>query len=483
MKNMGVFYSIFGGLIALIVWLLFLSGLRWRTRFITLGVVVLFFFGLGKSVRFEGSKDGSGTPVMAWTWSPKKVEPAIEFKLAGNTGRSGTPDGAADFPGFLGADRSAAIQSVHLDCDWAKHPPQKIWRQPIGLGWSAFSVTGGNALTQEQRGENELVVCYELASGNVLWSHTNLVRFHEGMGGDGPRATPTIVNGRVYALGATGILDCLDLATGQLIWTHKTLDENGVPNLIWAKSSSPLVYDNLVVVSGGGGTNGPTLLAYQINDGKAAWKSGAAKASYSSPVIATLCGRRQILSVNAMSVTSHDPGDGAVLWDYHWGDDKFPKCSQPIAVAGDRVLLAAGYLAGTIMLQIKDGPGGKLQVTEAWKNRNLKSAFSSLAVREGFVYGLDDGILACVDLASGERKWKGGRYGYGQLLLVGDTLLVQTEPGPVVLVEANPAAYKEVAKIDALSAKTWNVPALAGEYLLVRNDQEAVCYKLPVMTR
>ena len=332
--------------------------------------------------------------------------------------------------------------------------------------------------SQEQRGENELVVAYQLATGRAVWSHTNLVRFSEPLGGDGPRATPTIAAGRVYALGATGILDCLDAATGRLIWTRDTLRENGLPNTYFGKSSSPLVVEDIVLVSGGM-TNDSTLLAFRREDGAPAWRAGKDKASFSSPALVTLGGRRQILSVNAASVTGHDPQDGRILWEYAWANDKWPKCAQPVVLEPDRVFLSASFNAGCVMLQVKAGADGSLSAAEVWKNRNLKSEFSNIVARGGFIFGLDDGILACVEIATGERKWKEGRYGHGQLVLANDLLLVQTEPGPVALVEANSGEYREVARLNALAAKTWNTPALAGELLVLRNDQEAVCYLLP----
>jgi outer membrane protein assembly factor BamB len=298
------------------------------------------------------------------------------------------------------------------------------------------------------------------------------------MGGDGPRATPTIDGGRVYALGATGILDCLDAATGKLIWTHDTLKEEGLPNTYFGKSSSPLLVDDLVVVTGGMAKRA-TLLAFKREDGAPAWRTGNDEASFSSPVLVTLGGRRQILSINAACVTGHDTKDGSIFWEYSWANNKWPKCAQPVVLDGDRVLVSASFNAGCVLLQVKGEADGKLSAAEVWKNRNMKSEFSNLVARGGYLYGLDDGILACIDLNTGERKWKDGRYGHGQVMLVDDWLLVQTEPGQVALVEANPAGYREVARLNALGAKTWNTPALAGELLLVRNDQEAACYRLP----
>lgn len=461
----------------LLIWFMFLSRLRWRTRFIGLGIIVLSIFTITRLIRIDGTVDGTGKPRITWKWAPHKEGYTGAIKPVGTTTNQPSLKGVDDSAGYLGESRQGVVKNLVWERNWSEHPPQQVWRQPIGLGWSAFVVAGSHAITQEQRGESELVVSYELSNGQVAWAHTNTVRFSETMGGDGPRATPTVQAGRVYAMGATGVLDCLDSATGKTVWSHNTLKETGLPNLPFGKSCSPLVTDGLVVVTGGL-TNGPTLLAYHCQDGSPAWQAGTDKASYSSPAVAVLGGQRQIVSINAGSVTGHDLKDGRILWEYKWASDKWPKCAQPVFLEDDRIFLSASFDAGCVLLQVKQN-GGQFTAAELWKGRNLKSELSNVVQRNGYAYGLDDGILTCVELSTGTRKWKDGRYGHGQILLAGDVLLVQTEQGPVVLVEANPVEYREIARLGALSAKTWNVPALAGEYLLVRNDQEAACYKLP----
>lgn len=461
-----------------LVWFMFFSAFRWRTRLVTLVLLAAAFFGMGKLIRFDGSANGSGVPKLVWKWTPKstgaiKIASVIPAAEKGNQ-----VEAATAYPGFLGGDRTGVIKGIALDTDWASHPPQQLWRQPVGLGWSAFAVAGSRAITQEQRDENELVVAYDLGSGRMLWAHTNHARFSDKQGGDGPRATPTISGNRVYAVGGTGILDCLDLTNGKSIWSRKTLDENHLPNLIFGDSGSPLVVDNLVIVTGGE-TNGPTLLAYHASDGSDAWKSGTDHAGYTSPTIATLCGKHQLLSVNASSVTAHNPSDGAILWTYGW--PKWgPRCAQPVVLEGDRVFVSAGFGVGCALLQVKADAAGKMSTAELWKNLKLKTQFSSAVVRNGFAYGLDEGVLACINLSTGERAWKDGRYGYGQIMMVDDVLVVQTEPGAIVLVQADASGFKELGRSSALNSKTWNNPAVAGEFLLTRNDQEAVCYKLPL---
>ena len=465
-----------------LLWLLLLSRFPWQLR---LGVAValgLVIFAGKKSVRVVGTADGTGRPRLAWRWSaepqPRLAAPPPTAPAAPLADDPRLAQ-AADVPQFFGPARDGVVREAGLARDWTATPPRELWRQPIGSGWSAFAVVGGRAFTQEQRGEEELVTCYELLTGRLLWAHADHARFHEWQGGAGPRATPTVGGGRVFALGATGILNCLDAETGRREWSRDVLGENHLANLLWGVSCSPLLVDDSVIVTGGL-TSGPTLFAYRRSTGEPLWKTGTDKASYSSPSLATLAGRRVVLAVNATSFTIHDPANGAVLLDFPWSDKEWPKASQPAVLDGDRVFLAAGYGLGCMMLKITAGADGRLTATQLWKNLRMKTQFNSVAPRGGFIYGLDDGLLACVDLATGERKWKDGRYGSGQTLLVDDLILIQSEPGPVVLASARPDAFAELGRLPALRSKTWNHPTLAGRYLLVRNDQEAVCYELPL---
>jgi len=244
-------------------------------------------------------------------------------------------------------------------------------------------------------------------------------------------------------------------------------------------SVSPLVFEDTVVVTGGL-CNGPTVLAYCGSDGEPLWRAGSDKASYASPILTTLAGRHAVLSRNAASLTAHDPATGELLLNFPWTNDKWPKAAQPVVFEGNRVFLSAGYGAGCLLLEVKADADGKLVATQLWRNLLMKTQFNSAAVRDGFLYGLDDGLLACIEITTGERKWKDGRYGSGQTLLVDDLLIIQSEPGALVLAEAKPGAFEELGRIPALSAKTWNHPTLAGRYLLVRNSEEMAGYELPI---
>ncbi len=482
MRTFAAFLVVLATGLLLTLWWTFLSGVSWKARLLGLLVPAVLVGAPAATLRIDGVT-GDIIPQLSFRWQKKKDQLLADLPdPAESAAAVAVPEGARDFPEFLGAGRRNVVSGVVPERDWQKHPPRQLWRQPIGAGWSQFVVAGGRAVTQEQRGDNELVSCYELATGKVLWSHRDAARFSEVMGGDGPRATPTLHDGKVYALGATGILNCLDLESGKLVWSHNVLEEHKQGNLEWAKSCSPLIVEDLVVVTLGQGPE-PSVAAYDRASGKPVWTSGHGKASYASPVLAKLAGRRQLLVVNAASVTGHDPADGKVLWEHAWPGD-FAKCSNAVPIDDNHVFLSAGYPnMGCQLVRVEAASDGSLSAAQVWKKPYLKTRFTNVALRDGFVYGLDDGVLACLEAKTGALKWKDnrdGRYGHGQVLLVEDVLLVVGEEGEVALVEAKPDGFNELTRIQGVKGKTWNNPALAGRYLLVRNAEEAACYAVPL---
>ena len=465
------------------LWFLFTPRFSGKTRLTGLAAVIILVFGLKHALRVDGTVSGIGLPRLAWKWSAPAL-PRIESKPVAETGGGLVVDEArlaqaADVPQFFGPNRDGIVTGANLSRDWKTSPPKELWRQPIGAGWSAFAVVKGRAYTQEQRGEDELVTCYDLFTGKLLWEHADKTGFTQWQSGTGPHATPTVDAGRVYTYGGTGLLNCLEAATGQPIWQRSVLAENKIPNNEWGASASPLLVDDKVVVTGGNAL-GPTLFAYRRDTGAPLWQSGSDKAGYASPILVTLAGKRVILSNNARGFSASDPATGTVLLDCAWGAENRPKASQPIVIGPDRVFVSAGYGLGCHLFQVKAESDGRLTATELWRSMRMKTQFNTPAVRDGHAYGLDDGRLACLDLATGERVWKDGSFGSGQSLLVDDLIIVQSESGPVYLACAKPEGYEELGKLEALSSKTWNHPTLAGRYLLVRNDREAVCYELPV---
>jgi outer membrane protein assembly factor BamB len=476
-----------GGL-TLAIWYVFSSAYSGRLRYGLAAGGGLLVVVLAASVRIE-QVSGELMPRFRFRWQRHADE-----LLEKPTGRAGSVDLATttpeDFPQFLGPERGAVVSGVILARDWERQPPQELWRHPIGAGWSGFVAVNGFAVTMEQRGPEELVTCYAIATGEVQWVHALTARHSTVLGGVGPRGTPTIHAGRVYAVGATGVLRCLDGATGREIWSEDLLsrigstpaqDQQGVA---WGRAGSPLIVDDLVVVPFGGNPGGPwvSLAAYRAVAGEQVWTGGTDQVGYASPSLATIAAERQIVSVNQDSVTGHRPDTGAVLWRFAMPgkSNADPNISQPVVLPNDRVLLTKGYGGGARLIQLEKNSAGQWQTTLLWsKPLLLQTKFTNVVLRGDYVYGLSDGILECVQWSSGQRIWKGGRYGPGQILGVEDLLLVQAEAGEVALVEASPAGHRRLAVLPALSGKTWNNLCLYGHHLLVRNAEEAVCYVLP----
>ena len=376
---------------------------------------------------------------------------------------------------FRGPNRDGHYTQTSIRTDWPAAGLEPVWSQPIGGGYASFVVAQGVAFTTEQRREQEVVAAYDLATGRELWTHTWDADFREPMGGPGPRATPTWHAGRIYALGATGQLWCLEADTGDVIWERDILSDSQATNLTWAMSAAPLVVDDLVVVQPGG-TTGWSVVAYNRNTGDVVWHALDDVQAYTSPMTATLAGVRQVLTVTANRAVGLDPRDGQLLWEHPWVVGSPPSMAQPVLVGDDRVFLS-GSGAGATVIELSRAHD-RFTVETVWSNNQMKNKFSSSVLHEGYLYGLDGAILACIDATTGELQWKGGRYGYGQLLLADGHLVVITERGDLVLVRATPAGHEEVASSDAIEGKTWNVPALADGQLLVRISRQMAAFDL-----
>ena len=508
-----VITTIFGSLLLLLWWLL-LSRARWWARLAVLGLVVALGWTAGRFVEMRGFT-GNLVPQIAWrgadapataplvpvpsqapmaepaapppepraetldTAPGESAEEADSSMNADSTpaGQPPTPP-PPSFSQFLGPDRNAVLRGVHLAREWDARPPAEVWRRPMGAGWAAFAVAGGLAVTQEQREGRGLVVAYDLETGAVRWTHEAGAGFRSTLAGDGPRATPTLHEGRVYALGVDGWLRALDFARGELIFERDVLGENGGRAPMHGVASSPLVIDGLVIVVAGG-PDGRSLVAYDAVTGEPRWSGGDAGAAYASPLVATLAGVRQIVVFNLQGLTGHDVRTGKVLWTDRW-PDRPEKVAQPVVLGNDRLFASMGYGVGGRLVRIARRPGGGLEAKVEWETRRLKAKFTQVVEHEGFLYGLDEGVLVCLDLADGERRWKRGRYGHGQVLLVDDLLLLVAEDGNVVLIDPNPEALVELARFPAVKGKTWATPALAGDLLIVRSETEAACYRLPI---
>lgn len=490
----------FSGLVSLLVWFVWQSGHSRRAkRAVALGLLGAVALGCA-AIRIE-RVSGDLVPEFAWRWRPSRdrlLPQATPLPATAAPGDAAATPWANDppwlaFPRFLGPAGTAGIDEFAIPSAATDYIEQ--WRRPIGAGWSGFVVCGDHAVTLEQRGDEEVIACYGVKTGAPEWSVAVAGRHETVLGGVGPRSTPTIRDGVVYATGATGWLHAIDGATGKVLWRKNVVDDLGIDAaahaaaVAWGRAGSPLVTTELVIVPGGGPLEPPatapavSLAAYDRVTGERRWKAGTEQISYVTPELRTVAGREVVLAVNESRVAAYDPADGRELWGFAWPghSNSDATCSQPHVLDGDRILISKGYGVGAAVFERDAAAGDAVTFRKAWSQPGmLKTKFTNVAIHEGHAYGLSDGILECVRVADGVRRWKGGRYGQGQVLRVCDLLVVQAESGEVVFVECTPAGHRVRGRLAALSGQTWNNPCVAWGHLLVRNAEEAACYLFAV---
>lgn len=472
-----------------VAWLMLTPRLALPARRIGLVVLMALTWGFFDLERWDGLWGGQQSQT-SWRWSPTseqlflveraqhkaKAVAVTAVASAAIVAGAVAPD---DWPEFRGPQRDDKVHGVQIATDWQTAPPKKLWRQRIGPAWSSMAVIGNLLITQEQRGEHEAVVAYDATTGHELWAHEDPVRFYENLSGAGPRGTPTYVAGRIYSLGGTGLLTCVNAADGKAIWTRDIAAESGAKVPQWGYSNSPLVVDGVVVVYTDKGAE-KGVLAFHAADGKPAWTAATGTMSYSSPQLVDLDGQRQLLMLSNRGLAALEPATGHAVWEYSLTDaGMFMPIAQPQVVGPQQILLPSP--AGMSLVEVSR-QGEKWTTAKRWESRGLKPTLNDFVVCDGAVYGFDDGICCCIDLKTGKRRWKAGRYGHGQLMLLADQklLLVLSETGEVILVAVNPDKLDELGRFQALEGqgKTWNHPAIAHGRLYVRNAEEMACYDL-----
>ncbi|HEY2961079.1 MAG TPA: PQQ-binding-like beta-propeller repeat protein [Pyrinomonadaceae bacterium] len=491
--------------LAFVTWAVLTRRLTEKVRHATMVATILIACGAWLLVRQDGI-NGNHQATFGWRWraspeerllaqageeQPVPVSSAattpVAPTVAASPSASASPEASkspatttappasakrAEWPGFRGPGRDGVVRGVRIKTDWTAAPPVELWHRPVGPGWSSFAVSGDVFYTQEQRGDNEVVACYKMATGQPVWSHHDNARFFESNAGAGPRATPTLSNGRVYTFGATGILNALDATNGTVIWSRNVATETSTPIPFWGFASSPLVIGDEVIVAAAG-----QLVAYDAATGNRRWVGPGGGGSYSSPQLVTLDGVAQVLLMSAAGATSVAPSDGKQLWSHSWSVNSIV---QPALIPDGDVLITSQE-NGARRLAVAHNASG-WTVAERWTSNALKPYFNDFVIHKGYAFGFDGRILSCIDLKDGQRKWKGGRYGNGQLVLLPDQdlLLVLSEEGEIALVQATPSQFTEIAKVPALQGKTWNHPVLVGDKLLVRNGEEMAAFQLPL---
>jgi outer membrane protein assembly factor BamB len=457
--------------LAFVAWVVFARGLDVRVRRLGMAGVIVVSVGSWAFVRSEGMTSDIGhdfnwrlaaSPVagLADRHDEKMLTPSTEDTVE---------QPGADWPGFRGVERDGVVRGVGIATDWSAHPPVELWRRPIGQGFSSVAIRGNLVYTQEQRGDDEVVACYYLASGAPAWIHADKAKFLGADAHPGPRATPTLHGGRVYSFGATGILNALDARTGDVVWSREATRDVATQIPTWGLASSPLVASGCVIVD-----VGSTLVAYDLSTGEKRW-SARGGTGYSSPHMLTIGGVPQVVMLSGEGCAGFSIGDGTRLWNHEWKQDG--RILQP-ALTPDGGMLVGAVLKGVRRVDVSLRGGEWVSETK-WTSALVKPNFNDMVVRGEYAYGFSGNTLVCLDCRTGDVAWSAGKCG-GQLALLSDQgpLLVLTEKGELLLMDAKPEKPTEIARLKALTGKTWNHPSFAGDVLVVRNVREMAAYRL-----
>jgi outer membrane protein assembly factor BamB len=472
--NMGMMFTFFSipvMSLAFVIWAAATRNLSDKLRRVTMVITILAASGGWILLRTEGMSSRLHFD-FAWRWAKTYEE---QFLRQAGSEKMSMPDAEATglaWPGFRGSERDGIVHGSRIGTDWKKSPPVELWRRPVGPGCSSFSVNGDLLYTQEQRGDKEAVTCYNLTTGKPVWVHSDSARFWDSHAGAGPRATPTLSNGKVYTLGATGLLTVLNANDGSLVWSRNCASDTKTKDSGWGFTGSPLVTGDLVIAAATG-----KLAAYDLSTGEPRWVGPDGGQGYSSPQLLTVDGVPQIVLMSDSGAVSLAPADGSVLWKYNWKLDG--RILQPAQTAAGDILVSGGMQNGIRRISVAK-EAGSWKIKDQWTSTGIKGYFNDIIIHKENIYGFDGLSLTCISAADGTRSWRGGRYG-GQLILLADQdlLLVLTEKGEVALINADPGKYNELARFPAITGKTWNHPVLVGNILVVRNAREMAAFRLP----
>ncbi len=380
---------------------------------------------------------------------------------------------AHDWPQYRGQDRSGVGTATGLARTWPASGPRVVWKRPIGNGFSSVAVADGRVYVAAAEGEREYAFCLDAATGKELWRADLGLRFPQGEFGDGPRATPTVVDGKVYAVGGFGILQALDAASGKQLWSVDLPKTFGADVPRFGYSPSPLVDGGLVLADAGGPEK--SLVALDAGTGELKWSVAAGPAGYSSPIAVTLGGVKQYLitRLGSAELISLAP-DGKELWRHAAPPGMY---TLPIPVPGDRLFLSTYDEFGGLLLRVSR-QGDAFQVQELWKSPRMRNQYNTSVVVGEHLYGFDNATLKAISLTSGEQSWAFRGFGKGSLIAADGLLYVLSDLGVLALVKADPASYQEIARAQVLEGRTWTSPSIAGTRVYLRDHDEIVCLEV-----
>jgi outer membrane protein assembly factor BamB len=443
------------------------------------------------TVRNEGF-DGEYYPEFAWRWSAEHEstlpllgsQPAAKAAAADSTENAPAEttappdDSIAAWPGYRGPAGDGAAADTAGELDWRTSPPQVLWKISVGPAWSSFAWHNGRLFTQEQRREEECITCYSAADGSLIWSQASASRFTEVVSGAGPRSTPLVHNGRVYALGGRGLLTCLSAADGSLIWQQDLAQTIGARVPMWGFSGSPLpVGDRIVVFADGDGRNG--LIAVNASSGEIAWGFESRGMNYTTVRDLQLCDQRCLVFCDGRGVHGLDAESGTELFSYRPSKWNAGPMVDPQPLGPSALLVALGDGVGLCRLNFEH-TGAAWKITEAWTTSRLRPSFNDSLVLGDSIFGFNQDLLCCLDASTGDLRWRGRRYGFGQAVLLKNSgrILIAAENGDAVLVRADGAAFEELGRVPVLDDKTWNHPIVVGDRAYLRNGRTAAALLL-----
>lgn len=387
---------------------------------------------------------------------------------------------AGDWPQFLGPTRDGLSTETGLRLAWDDKGPPLVWDKAVGSGYSGPVITGERLILFHRLEDQEIVECLHAANGQKQWQFSYATAFEDDFRkGNGPRATPAIAGQRVITFGADGWLHCLKLDSGQKVWGRNLLRDYQVAANFFGVGSSPVVEGQLVLVNVGGPKAG--IVAFDLESGREVWKATGDGASYASPVVATVEGQRRALFFTRTGVVMLKPDDGTILYSQRWRAriDASVNAATPL-VRGNLAFFSASYETGALLLRLhKDG------AKEVWSNdQSMSNHYNTCIYYQGYLYGFDGRQEAgprfrCVELKTGQVSWSQERFGCGAMVLVQGHLVVLTERGQLLSVEATPTAYREKARAQMLANPPCRAQiALAQGRLYARDQKKLVCWDL-----
>jgi outer membrane protein assembly factor BamB len=387
----------------------------------------------------------------------------------------------APWPNYRGPGYDGRSSETGLALSWGESGPPELWRAELGDGYSGMTVAHGKVYTMYGAGGDEILAAFDAESGRQVWRLRVDANRRDPMGG-GPRSTPTADGSRVYALGAMGQLVAVDAERGTPVWQLDLKAAYGARPPQWGVSTSPVVAGELLLLDVGG-RSGYSLVALDKASGKLRWHSQTDEAGYSTPLVVTAAGRKQVLFFTASALVSVALDDGALNWRYPWKTSYDVNAAMPVFIPPDKVLISSSYDVGAAVLGIRATQRG-LEVQEVWKSRVLKNHFNSSVLVDGVLYGFDDGTLKAIDPSGGEEHWRQRGFAKGSLIYADGHLIIFGERGQLAVAEATPEAYRERSSAQVFNAKTWTMPTLADGRLFLRSERELVALDLrPAKTR